>query len=279
MPQQKLALMARLCRAGYYFRHGGIKWMHDRVQSQGERKKINNNTASPLSLKNIGFVNEQEQLISRSPLWPTSTRENRRWNQVEDRMGGNRAERETLCLQQTTSFRPCAVRCRSGVTQAGNATDTYNEAFPSGRLRSRSPLVSLALSLSDGEGEIKGAPTMNAPPWLEIILTRVSPAVQKSPSMQRDCIWHVVSSVPGLVQQRLATISHDSASGRGQWTMIYARGEAANASQPGITLVLLLRPTEQTVAVMYEQIVRDWPTQAKVWLVISLKVHYLNNVS
>lgn len=45
----------------------------------------------------------------------------------------------------------------------GNATDAYNEALPGGRLRSRSPHVSLALSLSDGEGEIKGAPTMNAP--------------------------------------------------------------------------------------------------------------------
>lgn len=130
-------------------------------------------------------------------------------------------------------------------------------------------------SLSDGEGEIRGPPTMNAPPWLEIILTRVSPAVQKSPSMQWDCVWHVVSSVPGLVPQRLAAISHDSASGCSRWTVIYARGEAANASQPGITLVLLLQLTTG----MYEQIVRDWPTQTKVWLVISLKVHHLNNVS
>lgn len=83
---------------------------------------------------------------------------------MEGRMGGDRAERETLCLQQTPSFRPCAVRRRSGVTRAGNATDAYNEALPGGRLRSRSPHVSLALSLSDGEGEIEGAPTMNAPP-------------------------------------------------------------------------------------------------------------------
>lgn len=103
MPQQKLALMAQLCRAGYYFRHGGIKWMPGRVQSQGERK-INNYTASPLSLKNTGFVNGQKRLISHSPPWPPSMRENRRWNQVEDRMGGDRAERETLCLQQTRHF-------------------------------------------------------------------------------------------------------------------------------------------------------------------------------
>lgn len=36
----KLALMAWLCEAGYYFIHGGIKRMHGRVQPVGKKKII-----------------------------------------------------------------------------------------------------------------------------------------------------------------------------------------------------------------------------------------------